>query len=76
MTSKRLSKRVKPAGYVRYGLTKEELQVLDAAAAMDEHSRAAFARIYALRAARAIIAQYGTYDGIKELAKYLNEEKD
>lgn len=72
MAKKRLPKY---AGYVRYGLSAEDLRVLDAAAAMDEHSRAAFARIYALRAARAIVAQHGTYDGIKELTKYLVEKK-
>lgn len=47
----------KVAGWVRFALNEEELQVLDEACKLDEHCRADLARIYTMRVARSMVAQ-------------------
>ena len=47
------------AGYVRVGLTAEELGKLDEACGLDERCRADFVRIYAIRAAESLLQSVG-----------------
>lgn len=48
------------AGWVRIGLSADELEKLDEACKYDERCRADFVRIYALRAAETLLAQIKT----------------
>lgn len=44
-------------GYVRFGVSAEERELLQRACAMDERNMADFARIYTMRAANALLGQ-------------------
>jgi len=44
-------------GYVRFGVSAEERDIIQRACAMDERNMADFARIYTMRAANALLGQ-------------------
>lgn len=56
-------------GYVRIGLTDEELRKLDDACRLDERCRSDFVRIYAIRAAESLLQNVGIKSVLSDMQK-------
>ena len=61
--------------FVRYGLSAEEYAIISKAAEADFHRINVFSKLYTLRCARRILAEYGAADSMQEFSRLLSEER-
>ena len=66
----------KIAGYSRFGMLPEEVELIDRAALIEERSRADFCRISSIQRARLIVSQYDQTQVLPQIVRAMQQEND